>query len=187
MAPVTLVQAARDLEACVHSVRRGLLVHRPALFAHARRLTGHRAEAEDVLHDTFCRALEFAHGFVAGTNVKAWLHQVLQSVFLTRCRRRTRERRTLDAAFHDPCSWMRAEHSPSMLELSPPVQSALAALPSGFREVVRLVDVEDRSYRDAASALAVPLGTVMSRLHRGRRLLASALTDAADAGSPRAA
>jgi RNA polymerase sigma-70 factor (ECF subfamily) len=186
MAPVTPARTARDLEAAVQAVRRGLLAHRPTLLAHARRLTGHRSEAEDVLQDTFCRALEFAHGFAAGTNVKAWLHQVLQSVFLTRCRRRTRERRTLDAAFHDPCCWMRAEHAPSMLELSPPVQSALEGLPSGFRDVVRLVDVEDRSYRDAASALAVPLGTVMSRLHRGRRLLASALIDA-DAGSPWAA
>ncbi len=138
----------------------------------------HNADAaHDLVQETCVRALAFAWSFEAGTNVRAWLHQVLDSVFLTQCRRRGRERRACDALTHDPCAWPKQENGPAMQTLSPCVSRALEELPQSFREVVRLVDVEEWSYRDAADALEVPLGTIMSRLHRGRRLLASVLSD----------
>jgi RNA polymerase sigma-70 factor (ECF subfamily) len=145
------------------------------LVSHARRLTRDRGEAEDLVQATALRALAFAGSYQPGTNLKGWLHQVLDSVFVSGCRRRMRERRALIGMESDPCAWFRHDALPAMRELSPPVASALARLPAGYRDVVRLVDVEELSYRDAASELAVPLGTVMSRLHRGRRLLAENL------------
>jgi RNA polymerase sigma-70 factor, ECF subfamily len=159
------------------AVRRALVSHLPRLVGHARRLTQNGDDGDDLVQATVVRALSFANTFVPGTNVGAWLHRVLESVFLSGCRRRTRERRALAALDADPCAWVRREHAPSMSELSPPVEAALSKLPPCFGEVVRLVDVQELSYRDAAIRLEVPLGTIMSRLHRGRRLLARALSD----------
>jgi RNA polymerase sigma-70 factor, ECF subfamily len=159
------------------AVRRALVAHLPRLVGHARRLTQNVADGDDLVQATVLRALSFASTFVPGTNLGAWLHRVLESVFLSGCRRRTRERRALSALEADPCAWVQREHTPSMSELSPPVEAALSKLPPCFGEVVRLVDVEELSYRDAATRLEVPLGTIMSRLHRGRRLLARALGD----------
>jgi RNA polymerase sigma-70 factor, ECF subfamily len=156
---------------------RALVSHLPRLFGHARRLTQNAADSDDLVQATVLRALSFANTFVPGTNLGAWLHQVLESVFLSGCRRRTRERRALSALEADPNAWVQREHGPAMTELSPPVEAALSKLPPCFGEVLRLVDVEELSYRDAATRLEVPLGTVMSRLHRGRRLLARALSD----------
>ena len=157
------------------AVQRDLTRHLPALLAHARRLTQSRVESDDLVQAAVLRALSFARTFEAGTNLKAWLHQVLESVFLSGCRRRLRERRALSALQTDPSAWVRREVVALSSELSPPVKSALSSLPDCFSEVVRLVDVEELSYRDAATRLGVPLGTIMSRLHRGRRLLARAL------------
>lgn len=161
----------------VHEVRAGLIRHLPSLRAHAQRRTRCLEDAEDVVQETCVRALTFAWSYESGTNVRAWLHQVLESVFMTRCRRRGRERRAFDALGRDPCAWIQKDAGPALRNLTPRVAAALDGLPSGFREVVRLVDLEELSYRDAAEQLAVPLGTVMSRLSRGRRLLANALAD----------
>jgi RNA polymerase sigma-70 factor (ECF subfamily) len=158
-------------------VRAGLLRHMPSLRAHAQRRTRCAEEAEDVVQEVCVRALTFAWSYQAGTNVRAWLHQVLESVFVTRCRRRGRERRAFDALGRDPCAWIQKDATPHLRCLSPRVSRALENLPASFRDVVRLVDVEELSYRDAAERLAIPLGTVMSRLSRGRRLLAGALAD----------
>jgi RNA polymerase sigma-70 factor (ECF subfamily) len=173
-------------------VRRDLARHLPALFAHAQRLTRNRTEAEDLVQAGVLRALAFATTFEPGTNLKGWLHQVLESVFLSDCRRRARERRALGGLESDPCAWFRSDALPAMRGLSPPVATALLRLPSSYRDVVRLVDVEELSYRDAANELGVPLGTIMSRLHRGRRLLAETLgersqTETEASATPRAA
>jgi RNA polymerase sigma-70 factor (ECF subfamily) len=160
-------------------VRAGLAAHRASLLAHARKLTRDPSAAEDLVQDTAVRALLFASSFESGTNLRGWLHQILQSVFVTRCRRRGRELRGLQALTVDPCAWVRPEPTPAMQHLSPRVASALACLPAGFRDVVQMVDVLDISYKDAARSLNVPLGTVMSRLHRGRRLLAELLAERA--------
>jgi RNA polymerase sigma-70 factor (ECF subfamily) len=101
-------------------------------------------------------------------------------VFVTRCRRARLERKALGVLSTDPCAWTTADGAaPEMEKLSPPVQRALDDLPAGFRSAVVLVDIEEMSYKAAAKHLKVPVGTVMSRLHRGRRALAEAMRGSA--------
>jgi RNA polymerase sigma-70 factor (ECF subfamily) len=168
-------------------VRNGLTLHLPSLRAHAYKRARCRLEANDIVQEASLRALAFAWSFEPGTNVRAWLHQVLESVFVSQCRKRARERRAFEALGRDPCAWTQKDAAPAMLALSPRVSLALETLPLGFREAVKLVDVEEWSYRDAAERLQVPVGTVMSRLFRGRRLLASALADGEAAPAANAA
>ncbi len=156
---------------------RGIVNELPLLRARALRLTRDPLAAEDLVQDTVERALRFEATFAPGTNLKAWLQQVLYSVFVSRCRRKRRERRALDALAADPCAWTRADAAPAMATLTPRLERALSALPEAFSSVIRLVDLGERSYRDAADELGVPVGTVMSRLFRGRSLLAVALAD----------
>jgi RNA polymerase sigma-70 factor (ECF subfamily) len=158
----------------------------PELHARALRLARNDAVALDLIQDTYERALRFEYQYVPNSNLRAWLQTILLSVFVTRCRRARREQRALQSLATDPCAWTTPDTRPAMQTLSASATKALAALPAGFREVVELVDVRDMSYRDAAEVIGVPLGTVMSRLHRGRRLLAEALRDPAD-GVPEAA
>lgn len=159
------------------SLRDEFAAHLPALRARALKLSMNPTEAQDLVADTVERALRFESSYQPGTNLRAWLQQVLFSVFVTRCRRLRRERRALESLTHDPCSWTHSESAPVMQHLSPRVEGALRELPRQFGEVVRLVDLDERSYKDAAAMLAVPVGTVMSRLFRGRRLLAERLRE----------
>jgi RNA polymerase sigma-70 factor (ECF subfamily) len=160
-------------------LRARLTAHLPDLYSRALRLSRNDAVAQDVLQDTVERALRFEGQYEQGSNLRAWLQRILLSVFITRCRRTRRERRALENLTHDPCAWTMPEAREGSLSLSPPVQRALAALPASFRQAVELVDVADLSYRDAAEIIGVPLGTVMSRLHRGRRILADAIRERA--------
>ena len=155
----------------------------PDLRGRALRLVGDAARADDLVQDTFERALRFADQYSAGTNLRAWASQVLFSVFVTRYRRLRRERNALRLLAHDPCAWTNPEPmtADGRLGLSVSTRTKLDALPNNFREVVVLVDLEDHSYREAAETLGVPVGTVMSRLHRGRKLLAAELADERDA------
>ncbi len=165
-------------ERAVCEVRLGLTAHLPSLRAHARKLCRRAQPAEDLVQETVLRALVFARTFTPGTNLRAWLHQVLDSVFISSCRRGSRERRAFEALGRDPCAWVQPDVLPEMVSFSPRVQQALSQLPRAFRDVVELVDVQEQPYRAAADRLAVPIGTVMSRLYRGRRLLAALLADA---------
>ncbi len=150
----------------------------PALNARALSLCKRQSDASDLVQDTVLRALRFEAGYERDSNLRGWLQQILFSVFITRCRKSARERRALGALAGDPCAWTQPEAPPAVRQsLTRPVSRALDALPSQFSAVVRLVDLEERSYKDAASALSVPVGTVMSRLFRGRRLLAEALAE----------
>jgi len=157
------------------ALREQLLACLPGLRARALKLCYDPAEAEDLVQDTVERALRFERTYQPGTNLRAWVQQILFSVFVTRCRRRRRERRALDSLLTDPCAWTRGDDLPAMNALSRRVESAVAALPPQFAAVIRLVDIGEHSYKDAAERLGVPVGTVMSRLFRGRRLLAVAL------------
>jgi RNA polymerase sigma-70 factor, ECF subfamily len=168
-------------------VRARLNEYLPELYARGMRLTRSAASAEDLVQDTVERALRFERQFEPGSNLRAWLHQILSSIFITQCRRRRRDLSALRIMADDPCSWAVPETISAARDLSPPTAKALAALPNGFRQAVEMVDIADLSYRDAAEVIGVPLGTVMSRLHRGRRLLAEALGDARVRPLPEAA
>ena len=155
------------------------------LFAAAVRLSGSRTEAEDLVQETLLLAYQSFARFEPGTNLKAWLHRIQVNAFISGYRRARRERR-LQEATRDPgaralilSSAQEAmegtDGGVSRLGLGPTVQSALDALPEEFRTAVVLADIAELSYREIADTMGCPVGTVMSRLHRGRRALARQL------------
>lgn len=158
-------------------VRRRLSEVLPQLRLRALKLCRDRDAADDLLQETVVRALSFESSYQADTNLKAWLYQVMFSVFITRCRRRRRNSRFLAEHGADPNLWCGSPEPTKPSEaLSPPVKRAIGELPAQFGQVVVLVDLQDLSYGEAAEKLGVPIGTIMSRLHRGRRLLKGQLT-----------
>ncbi len=159
-------------------LERGLVQLVPELRGRACRLCGDPVTAEDVVQDTIERALRFAQQYERGTNLRAWAYQILFSVFITRYRRSRRDRNAMRALASDPCAWTIPERfsSPTAsVSLTSTTKGKLDALPETFRTVIQMVDLDELSYREAANELGVPVGTVMSRLHRGRKLLASQL------------
>jgi RNA polymerase sigma-70 factor (ECF subfamily) len=163
-------------------LRRGLVELLPELRGRACRLCGDATTAEDLAQDTVERVLKFAEQYERGTNLRAWVYQILFSVFVTRYRRSRREKNALEHLASDPCAWTTPERfSPpdASVSLTPSTQRKLAVLPDSFRSVLELVDLDELTYREAADELGLPVGTVMSRVHRGRKLLASQLLDAA--------
>jgi RNA polymerase sigma-70 factor (ECF subfamily) len=149
----------------------------PRLRAHARRLCRNESDASDLVQDTLVRALAYEQSFEPGTNLGAWLAQILHSIFVSRYRRKTRERRALERLTHDPCSWPHRDARATGVRLGRRTEIALRELPDAFRRVVELVDLGGLEYVDAARTLEVPVGTIMSRLYRGRRILAERLED----------
>lgn len=170
-----------------NEVRRGLAAMRPTLYARALRMSRCPSRADDIVQETMVRALRFEHQYRVGTNLRAWLSQVLTSVFLTQCRRKKRERRALNNLLHDPCAWPKRDAPAMMSTLSRRPAEALASLPVSYRGAVQLVDIDGHSYRAAAEHLKVPVGTIMSRLHRGRKMLAAKLQQPTAANTARAA
>ena len=168
---------ARRLASCTSEVRGGLASLRSELFARALRLSRSRAAADDLVQETMLRALRFEGQFHGGTNLRAWVGQVLVSVFLTKCRSQKRERRALERLALDPCAWVPVDDRPMLQTLTPKAAAALASLAPRYREAVTLVDLEQCSYRDAAARIGVPVGTIMSRLHRARKQLAANLVE----------
>lgn len=159
------------------------LVHMDALYRLALRLTRSRAEADDVVQETYLRAYRSFDRFNPGTNCRAWLFTILRNAFLNRLRAGRREVLEADVDEREPARERTAgvESSPEEMFLQTvlhgDIDRALNALPLGFREAVILADLEGLSYREVAEVLGCPIGTVMSRLSRGRRLLRAALTE----------
>jgi RNA polymerase sigma-70 factor (ECF subfamily) len=153
----------------------------PELRGRALRLCGNPSTADDLVQDTLERALRFRAQYELGTNLRAWAYQILFSVFVTRYRRCRRERNALRDLGIDPNAWTRPDGAPAPSDfgLTRTTRSKLDAMPHAFRSVIEIVDLEERSYREAAERLAIPVGTVMSRLHRGRKLLADQMREAA--------
>ena len=148
-----------------------------SLYRTARRLTHSRADAEDLVQDTYLRAFRASGQFKAGTNLRAWLFTILHNAARNRARDRSREHVDVDSEVVERASDSGVDPaaSPESLllndTLTPDLQAAVDALPPAFREAVWLRDVEEFSYTEIAEMLQVPAGTVMSRISRGRRLL----------------
>jgi RNA polymerase sigma-70 factor (ECF subfamily) len=160
----------------------------------ARRLVGSREEAEDLVQQTYERAFRSWHQYTPGTNLRAWLLRILTNLNIDRGRRvqRTPQTTSLDANeqgdyfLYNKLASSTPDENPDeerVLErLSQDnVVDALADVPHDFRDVIVLVDIGEFSYADAAQILDIPIGTVMSRLHRGRRILKQNLADEATA------
>ena len=156
------------------------LPHADGLFRLALWLERDRREAEDLVQETYTRALESFQRYEAGTNCRAWLVSILQHVRSNRRRARGRALMVADSE----------ERIAQTIAIVPPVPerltdedvlAALRRLPLKYQEIVLLSDVEELSYKAIAEALAIPIGTVMSRLHRGRALLRVELADYAAA------
>jgi RNA polymerase sigma-70 factor (ECF subfamily) len=155
----------------------------------ARRLAGSREEAEDLVQETFARAFRAWRSFEPGTNLRAWLFRILTNLNIDRGRKIQRSPDTQPLEENDYFLYNRLEESAgdSNLDERRVVErlsqndavSALAELPHDFRDVVLLVDLADFTYSDAAQILDIPIGTVMSRLHRGRRILKGSLAESA--------
>jgi RNA polymerase sigma-70 factor (ECF subfamily) len=165
------------------------LVHMDVLFRTARRMTGSDKDAEDLVQETFTRAYRFWHQFQAGTNCRAWLMRILHNVHINFLQKKGRtpppvsieasEDFYLYGRLADGAST--ADPSPEQIIISEvwdhEILDALDRLPAEFREVLVLSDVEEMAYKDIATALNVPIGTVRSRLARGRRLMQKFLWD----------
>jgi RNA polymerase sigma-70 factor (ECF subfamily) len=156
------------------------------LYATALRLTRNRSDAEDLVQDTFVKAFRFAGRYERGTNLKAWLYTILHNTWRNRLRDASREAVDVDSERVEEAASLPG--GPAALDtperillretLDADLQAALDDLPSAFREAVWLRDVEEFSYAEIAEMLGVPIGTVMSRISRGRRLLFQRLSHA---------
>jgi RNA polymerase sigma-70 factor (ECF subfamily) len=161
------------------------LVCLDSLYRTARRLTRSPADAEDLVQETYLKAFRAADRFTPGTNLRAWLFTILHNTARNRLRDRARETvsvdsETVERAADAPMPGAPVTPETELLRdtLDPDLQAAVEALPPVFREAVWLRDVEEFSYSEIAEMLAVPPGTVMSRISRGRRMLFDALSAA---------
>jgi len=158
----------------------------PSLYGAALRMTRNPADAEDLLQETTLRAYRGFASFREGTNLKAWLYRILTNSFINTYRKKQREPKTVDGP-EDMDDWFLFDRlgaqsvarsaEEDVLENIPDadVKEALESIPENFRMAVLLADVEGFSYKEIAEITGVPIGTVMSRLHRGRKALEKAL------------
>lgn len=169
------------------------LTHADQLYRIALRLTGSPTAAEDLVQEAYLRAFRSWRSFTPGTNLAAWLATILRNVNLDAVRKQNRrpKQESIDEQ-GDYYLYNRLSEAPEQpqdevldrLGGAGAIVDSMADLPPAFREVVVLVDIGEFSYADAAGILGVPIGTVMSRLYRGRRLLKQALADRAPAQEP---
>ncbi|MGD0716269.1 MAG: sigma-70 family RNA polymerase sigma factor [Gaiellaceae bacterium] len=156
------------------------------VYSVARHLAGSREEAEDLVQETYARAFRSWRSFQPGTNLRAWLLRILTNLNIDRGRRQQRAPQTQALEANDYFLYDKLAHDDGGVtdedrvveRLSQDdIVSALSAVPHDFRDVIVLVDIGDFSYQDTAQILNIPIGTVMSRLHRGRRILKRELAE----------
>jgi len=180
------MQPAREKRA---EFERQALVHTDALYGAAYRLTRNPRDAEDLVQDSLLRAYRFWDSFEQDSNCKAWLLRIVTNTFINEYQRKKRSREVLDAAtaeqdttdgilvHADASDRQSPERALLDRSVSDDVQRSLDALPDDFRTAVVLCDVQGLSYKEIAEIMQTPVGTVMSRLFRGRKLLAAALRE----------
>jgi RNA polymerase sigma-70 factor (ECF subfamily) len=170
----------------VERFERDVLPLLPSLYGAALRMTRNPSDAEDLLQETTLRAYRGFATFEEGTNLKAWLYRILTNSFINTYRKKQREPRTVEGP-DDVDEWFLFDRlgaqsvarsaEEDVLDRIPDadVKAALESIPENFRMAVLLADVEGFSYKEIAEITDVPIGTVMSRLHRGRKALEKAL------------
>jgi RNA polymerase sigma-70 factor, ECF subfamily len=162
--------------------------HAGQLYSAAMRMTRNRSDAEDLVQETYLRAYRGFHGFEEGTNLRAWLFRILTNTYINTYR--SKQRRVQETELNDVEDlylYRRIAHADQAsrsaedtlfdLFTDDDVKAALENLPENFRLPVLLADVEEFSYKEIAEMLDIPIGTVMSRLHRGRKAMQKALAD----------
>ena len=166
---------------------RDALQYTNQLYAAAMRYTKNPQDAQDLVQDTYAKAFVAFHQFEPGTNLKAWLFRILTTTFINTYRKDQRRPQISDGELEDWQIYDAASHTSDQGRsaedvaldgiVDVDVKAALAAMPEDFRMAVYLADVEGFSYKEIADIVGVPSGTVMSRLHRGRKLLRTSLAE----------
>jgi RNA polymerase sigma-70 factor (ECF subfamily) len=176
----------RDNSKKQHEFNKEIIPHLDVLYNFALRLTTDPSDAEDLVQDTIVKAFRFFSSFENGTNAKAWLFRILKNSFINNYRKTSKRPQQVDydevSSYYESIRAERTETSDleSLMfrELMDDEMSiALKQLPEDFRTVVLLCDVEGYTYEEIANMLDVPIGTIRSRLHRGRNLLKTELID----------
>ena len=175
------------LNRAVHKeFEREALPHMDILFNYALRMTGSRADAEDLLQETFLKAFRFWDKYEKGTNIRAWLFRIMKNTYINMYRKAVKEPDTVDydniQNFYDSIREVSTDSNDLQEKifgqlLDDDVAKALESLPEEFRTVVILCDIEGLTYEEIAEFVECPVGTVRSRLHRGRKLLHTILFD----------
>jgi RNA polymerase sigma-70 factor, ECF subfamily len=160
--------------------------HMDILFNYGLRLTGNSDDAHDLVQETFMKAFRFWDKYEKGTNIRAWLYRIMKNTYINRYRKETKEPDTVDyddiQNFYNTIKADRVDDNDLQEKifgglLDDDVTRAIEKLPEDFRTVVILSDIEGLSYEEIASFVDCPIGTVRSRLHRGRKMLQIVLRD----------
>ncbi len=180
--------ASRGRDRTSEEFERAAIPQLSSLYTSAMYLTKDKAEAEDLVQETFLRGLRFFDRFETGTNMRAWLLSILRNLFINRYRQIRREPATVDWEKIDEVYESMVEQDMRQGQGNPEqqmvsqmmddeVEAALKGLPEEFRTAIVLVDIDDLSYEETAKVMGCPIGTVRSRVSRGRRMLQVALRD----------